>query len=189
MLPVGAEAPEGRSSEDADKAPGRKTGSYRWTAMNKRSRRLYARSLGWGLATGAVAGAGTGAAVGFKAGIGGRVVGMLLGFPLVAGCYGAFFGTIFSIVPSAIGALVVVRVLQRRHAGASSPGTVRRDLGVTLSGVACVLNLAFVVGLYLGGNGASSVVRVLPYIVVANVCVAVMMVRARASIGRMWSEP
>ncbi len=146
--------------------------------------RVYLRSVGWGIATGAVSGALTGAVIGAISNLGDGSVGSRFGLAFGGAFYGVIFGTLVSILPSLVGGGVVAGVIAWRHP--TSPEAVQRDLGEIFVTVVAVINAVLLVAVYAGGNGISSVARSLLLFVPANLGVALMLWRARASIGRGW---
>lgn len=153
-------------------------------------KRLYLRCLRWGLATGAVAGAGTAAFVGFVAAgtLGDGTLGARLSLAFGSALYGVVIGTLVAVVPTALGGLLVVETVQRHHPQPSSREAVERDLGMLFLAIVAFLAASVLLSTYVGGEGMSSVREYVPVVGVAAACTALMLWRARTSIGRGWAE-
>jgi len=150
---------------------------------------LSLRFLVWGLATGAATGAVLGVITIFGLGSGrrdtvapspvealsGTVFGALLG---------AVFGILVSVIPSAVGALLVTGLIGHLHPHPSSTVGVQRSLQRIFAAYAALLNAALLLAVFIGGKGLASLTSGLPYILVGDVCVALMLWRASASISR-----
>ncbi|MFN2506132.1 MAG: hypothetical protein ABR540_18265 [Acidimicrobiales bacterium] len=151
--------------------------------------RLYQRCVKWGLATGAVAGAVTAAFVGFVAGddLGDGTLGARIGLALASALYGLVIGTLVAVVPAAAGGLAVTTLVRWRHPQPSSRRAVERDLTVLFGVVLALLNLA-ALALLVSLDGWSEIGRELPLVVIGDVCVVVMLWRARSSIAEGWDE-
>ncbi len=149
--------------------------------------RLFMRCLRWGLATGAMTGAAFAASL--------AVIGSLRGYPgspwglmLGSAVYGAVIGAIVALIPTLIGAAVVTDLLRRRHPHQSSEASVQRDLTGAFAVVVALLDVILLVVLLATGAGLSSAAIALPLVVGGNVCVVLMLWRARTSISRLWLE-
>lgn len=144
---------------------------------------LFGRSLGWGVATGAATG-----------GLAGFIIGVLTVFgrsppavPLAYGALGAFFGALVALVPSVVGGLVVTVVIEGRHPKPAAAEAVEHDLTVLFGAVVGALH-ALAVGVALAyGASLLEIARALPYVGYLDLCVAVMLRWARASLTRAWS--
>jgi hypothetical protein len=144
--------------------------------------RLFLRCLRWGTATGAVTGAVVGAMLVLVSGLDNA------GLTSVGLIYGAIVGGLVSLIPTLIGTVFITDVLARRHPFPSSTDDVRGDLTAAFQVVVAVLDVALFVALIVSGVGLSSIAVALPFIVVGNGCVALMLWRARWSIARLWSS-
>lgn len=139
--------------------------------------RLFLRCLRWGVTTGAVTGAVVGAMV------------MVVSQPelIFVGLFvGAFFGILVSLIPTLIGTVFITDLLRHRHPQPASDEDLRPDLTSAFRFVVGALDLLVVVILVASGAGSSVVVGV-PFLLVANACMALMLWRARRSISRLWS--
>lgn len=148
---------------------------------------LYRQCVRWGLSTGAVTGALTGATLVVMSGLG-RGFDDQLADALIGAGFGTVIGLLVSVLPAALGGLVVTEVVGRRHPQPSSPDALGRDLSFVFCVVVGVLNVGVVVPLFAAGNGVSSLPNALPLLLVTNACVALMLWRARASIIRRPSK-
>jgi hypothetical protein len=149
--------------------------------------RLFLRCLRWGVATGAVTGAVIGAMVLLLPGLGNAAAPSLVGLTPVGVLSGAVIGALVSLIPSLIGAVFIADVVGQRRPPRSSEEVVQSDLTMIFRVVVGVLDAAVIVALIASGGGLSSVAVALPYIVVGNACVVLMLCRAKGSIGRLWS--
>ncbi len=140
--------------------------------------RLFLRCLRWGVATGAVTGAVLGAML--------MVVPWQPDLLFVGLFFGAIFGSVISLVPTLITTLFVMDLLRQRHPHPSSDDDVRTDLTSVFRVVVAALDVIAVVALVAFRAGSSVIVGI-PFLLVANACVALMLGRARGSISRLWS--
>lgn len=151
--------------------------------------RLFTRCLVWGVATGAAAGAAVGAAGALLAVFSGPSLGELFEAALIIGFYGTVLGAIVAILPSVLGGLLVTEVIRHRHPQPSMAGPVRRDLGLIFYGLVSLLNAGVLLAILVYGTGVASRASGLPYLMVADACVALMLHRARGSISHAWAKP
>ena len=147
--------------------------------------RLFMRCLRWGLATGAVTGAVVGASLPLTGSLRGDT-GLLLGFMFGGVVYGAVIGAVVALIPTLIGASVVTDLLRQRHPHPSSEESIQSDLNSVFGVVVAVLDAILLVAMIASGPGLSSAAIALSLIVLGNVCVVLMLWRARRSIGRLW---
>jgi len=150
---------------------------------------LYLRCLAWGLATGGFAGAVTGvmSIFGYTAGrkntvtvspvdaLSGAAFGALLG---------GVIGLMVAVIPSAVGGLFVTGLIRHLHPQPSSRVRVQRDLQRIFAAFAALLNAALLLAIFTRGKGVSSLASSLPHLVVVDLCVALILWRASASISR-----
>ena len=148
--------------------------------------RVFRRCLGWGVATGAATGAVIAVLVVAVSGLGSGA--SLLGLIPVGVLYGTVIGALFSVIPSALGGLVVTTLIWWRHPHPSSGEAVEGDLSGIFRAVVVLLNAALLMAFIAGGAGLSSVAISLSFVVAGNACVVMMLCRASESIGRSWSE-
>jgi len=141
--------------------------------------RLFLRCLRWGVATGAATGAVVGAMI--------PLVGALrsdrwsqLNLILGLGVYGAVIGALVSLIPTLVGAVFITE--RQRYRYPSAQDDVQRDVTGVFSVVMGVIDVPLCVALFAGGNGWSSLVISLPFVVAGNACVLLMLWRARRSI-------
>jgi len=150
---------------------------------------LYLRCVAWGLATGASTGAAFGVITVWGLGAGRRntatpsLMDALTGTAFGA-LLAAVIGTIVSIIPSLVGALLVTALIDHLHPQPAAMTEIQRDLRRIFTAFVAVLNTALLLAIFTRGNGLSSVTSTLPYILVGDVCVALMLWRASASISR-----
>ncbi len=142
--------------------------------------KLYRRCVRWGLVTGAVAGSATGVAIGLH--------GLDLDLALGLAVWGFVTGLVFSVVPTVIASSLVTAVVRHRHPHPASAEAVERDLGALFCIIVLVLDVMFLVGVFVHGDGFRTVAPSLPVLAVANVTVAAVLWRARTSIARNWSD-
>lgn len=147
--------------------------------------RVFLRSMRWGIGTGAATGALVGFTVVLVSGSGDAIG--AVGVALFVAPIGAIVGSAVAIVPSVVGGLVLTGVIRRRHPQPASEEAVRRDLERMFQAVAVVLNAGLLAALATG-DGVSALISALPSLAAGNACVALMLCRARAPIGRAWSE-
>ena len=138
---------------------------------------LYLRCVLWGLATGAVVGSVTGALIAALS---------EPRFLLFALVFGAVIGTIMAVLPSVLGAGVVVVVLASHHPHPASEDDVRRDLATVFCAVVGTLDVLLLGAIFLWGDGFSSLARSLPYVAAGTVSAAVVLRPAQLSIARAW---
>lgn len=147
--------------------------------------RLFLRCLRWGFATGAVTGAVIGASlplIGSLKGDPGSPLGLMLGGAI----YGAVFGAIVALIPTLMGAVFVTDLLRHRHSHPTSEESVQTDLTWAFGAVVGALDVFLLVLLIASGQVLSSAAVALPLIVTGNICVVLMLWRARRSISRLW---
>jgi len=96
---------------------------------------------------------------------------------LTATAFGALLGAV-------IGGLLVTGLIGHLHPQPSSTTGVQDDLGRILAVFVAVVNTALLLTIFTRGKGVSSVVTSLPYILVGDVSVALMLWRASTSISR-----
>jgi hypothetical protein len=97
---------------------------------------------------------------------------------------GAIIGTLVAIVPSVVGGLLVTGLIGHLHPRPSSAAGVQRDLRRIFAVYAGVLNAALLLAVFTLGKGLSSLMGALPYLLVGDACVALMLWGASASISR-----
>ncbi len=143
--------------------------------------RLLLRCLRWGVATGAATGAVIGAMIPL---VGAHSLSQLnLVFGL--GLYGAVIGALVSLIPTLVGAAFITN--RQHYPYPSAADDVQRDVTAVFGVVMGVIDVLLFVALLVGGNGWSSIVASLPFIVAGNACVLLMLWRARRSIRRVLS--
>jgi hypothetical protein len=143
------------------------------------------RCLRWGLATGAVTGAAFGASVtlvGTLRGDPSSTVGLLFGDAVV----GAVIGAVAALIPTLMGTVFVTDLLRRRHPHPASEATVRSDLTAAFGVMVGALDVIVLVAVIASGAGPASAAVALAGIAAGNVCVLLMLWRARRSIARLW---
>ena len=149
--------------------------------------RLFLRCLRWGIATGAATGAAFGALV--------TLVGSFntepapaLGLTLAGAVAGCVTGAVVALLPTVVGAVLITAVLGRRHPNPAAEADVERDLTGVFGAVVAVLDVILLLALLAGGDGLTSAAIAVPFIVVGNAFVVLMLGRARMSISRLWVE-
>ena len=150
-----------------------------------RASSLYARCLGWGLATGAAAGGGLGAAIGLVAAAGGSGSGRAA-LPFWSFVAGLFYGLAVAVIPSALGAAAAVAVLVRRHPEPASYRAVRRDLAIVSTAVIGVLDLAVLIW-WVALGGLRELAGPVAVLAAVNLVTAAVLIPARNSIARAWT--
>jgi hypothetical protein len=98
--------------------------------------------------------------------------------------YGILVGGLISVIPTLLGALVVTAQLPR-HASGVHRDAVHSDLGAIFRSLIVLLDATVVAVLIASSATLSTVVDSLPLILVGNVCVVLLLRRARDSIGAM----
>lgn len=147
---------------------------------------LYLRCVAWGLATGASTGGLFGVITIWGVGAGRRdtvmpsLVDAFTGTAFGA-LLGALIGTMVSVIPSLVGGLVVTGLIGHGHPG---PAAIQRDLRRIFAVFVLVLNTALLLAIFTLGKGVSSLTSIVPYILVGDVWVTLMLRQASASIGR-----
>lgn len=142
---------------------------------------LYVRCLGWGLATGAVVGGGLGTVIGLLAGATGSDL-FVVGVAVLAGLV---YGIATAAVPTVLGGIAVVVVLEWRHPQPASFEAVHRDLTVLFAAVIGLLDLV-VLAWWAALGGWTTLHVVVLVMAVVNAATALMLTPARASIARAW---
>jgi len=143
--------------------------------------RLLLRCLRWGVATGAATGAVVGVMIPLVGASSWSQPNLIVGL----GLYGAVIGTLVSLIPTVVGAVFITE--RQRYPYPSAEDDVQRDVTAVFGVVVGVIDVLLFVVLAAGGNGWSSIVVSLPFVVAGNACVLVMLWRARRSIRRVLS--
>ena len=153
------------------------------------ARTLYVRCVAWGVATGASTGALFGVVTIWGVGAGRRNVATpSLGDVAAGTSFGALLGgvvgCVISVIPSLAGGLLVTGLIRRRHPEPSSVTGLQRDLGRIFAVCVTLLTAGLLLAIFTLGDGLSSVAAILPYILVGDGWVALLLWRASASIAR-----
>ncbi len=147
--------------------------------------RLFLRCLRWGVATGTATGAVIGAMIPLVGTLRGGHSPSQLNLVWGLGVAGAVVGAAVSLIPTMVGAVFITE--RQRYSYPSADDDVQSDVTAVFGVVIGVINVPLLVVLFTGGNGWSSIVVSLPFILAGNACVLLMLWRARRSIGRVLS--
>jgi hypothetical protein len=153
------------------------------SGRDARFSRVFARCLRCGITTGAVTGAMIGALIAVAALFGNRRSESSPSVAAAALLYGTLLGGFISVIPSLLGAYVVTGLLPR-YPEPSRKEAVEREIASVFRSVVALLDATLLAGIIASGATVRDVVNILPLIVAGNVCVILMLRRARHSIGR-----
>jgi hypothetical protein len=160
-----------------------------WTRDRRAARRrLFGRSLLWGLAVGATTGGAVGALTGVLTGLDGWTGASWLRLAPLGALYGVVLGCIVAVIPSLLGAAVVTEAISARHPDPVSEDEVQGDLRLLFGAIIAVLEGVMLLAIFVSSRETSSMVAWLPFLAVINAAMVPMLLRSRRSLGHLWFE-
>lgn len=149
---------------------------------------MVARCLAWGVTIGAATGGVLGALIALTALFGGTRMERWPALAVAVVLYGILLGGLISLIPTLLGAWVVTAHLPR-HPSPVRREVVQNDLRTTFRSLVVLLDAIVVAVIVASSAALSTVVNSLPLILVGNVCVILLLRRARRSIGGVVVSP